>query len=44
MSELPNVVLDHLVDYVGWTHLDYAIAVDADRLVYEHVVNLFNDY
>ena len=23
MSELPNVVLDHLVDIEGWTHTDY---------------------
>ena len=23
VSELPNVVLDHLVDIEGWTHTDY---------------------
>jgi len=43
-KELPNVVEDHLVDIEGWTHLDFAIAMDADVLVYDRLLNLFKDF
>jgi len=41
---LPNVVFDHLVEKDGWTHLDYIISMDADSLVYSHVLDLLKVY
>ena len=44
VNKLPNVVTDHLVEADGWEHLSYAIAMDADVLVYDRVLSLFNAY
>jgi len=44
VSELPNVVLDHLVDIEGWTHTDYVVAMDADELVYKYILDLLPQY
>jgi len=44
VNELPNVVYDHLVDYEGWTHADYIVAMDADVLVYDYILNLLSNY
>jgi len=44
VSELPNVVLDHLVDIEGWTHADYIVAMDADELVYKYILDLLPQY
>jgi len=44
VSELPNVVFDHLVEFEGWTHLDYFAAMDADQLVYSYVLDLMSNF
>lgn len=44
VSELPNVVFDHLVELTGWTHIDYAVAMDADIYVYDYIVDLFKQH
>jgi len=44
VNELPNVVLDHLVDIEGWTHADYIVAMDADTLVYDYVLDLIKNH
>jgi len=44
VSELPNVVLDHLVEYEGWTHFDFAAAMDVDVLVYDHVLEILSKF
>ena len=44
VNELPNVVFDHLVEIEGWTHADYIVAMDADVLVYDYVLNLIQNY
>ena len=40
INELPNVALD----IEGWTHLDYIVAMDADVLVYDLVLDLLQNY
>jgi len=40
VNQLPNVVMDHMVERDGWTHTDYIVAMDADRLVYDYVLDL----
>jgi len=40
VNRLPNVVMDHMVERDGWTHTDYIVAMDADRLVYDYVLDL----
>ena len=44
VNKLPNVVMDHLVEKDGWTHLDYAVAMDADYLVYDYVLDVFSRF
>ena len=44
INELPNVALDHLVDIEGWIHLDYIVAMDADVLVYDLVLDFLQNY
>jgi len=44
VSELPNVVLDHLVEIEGWTHTDYIVAMDTDELVYKYILDLLPKY
>ena len=44
MNKLPNVVVDHLVEKDGWTHTDYAVAMDADRYVYDLIIDLFANF
>ena len=44
VNELPNVVFDHLVEIDGWTHADYIVAMDADVLVYDYILDILKDY
>lgn len=44
VNKLPNVVFDHLVEIDGWTHIDYAVAMDADTLVYDYISMIFSKY
>lgn len=41
---LPNVFHHEVVDYKGWTHLDFAIAIDAASLVYEPILKMLLDH
>ena len=38
-SRLPNLLGNHLVDYEGWTHGDFVMAMDADTLVYSKILD-----
>jgi hypothetical protein len=44
VNRLPNVVYDHLVEMDGWTHVDYVMAMDADFLVYDYVLDVFSKH
>ena len=37
-SRLPNLLGNHLVDYEGWNHMDFIMAIDADTLVHNKVL------
>ena len=39
-EHLPNVSLFQIVEFNGWTHLDFAIAIDADKLVYSKIIEM----
>ncbi len=39
---LPNVSHFEVVPYEGFTHLDFAIAIDADTLVYAPLLDMMN--
>ena len=39
-DNLPNVSLFKTVDFKGWTHMDFCIAVDADKLVYAKILEM----
>ena len=39
-EDLPNVSLYKVVDFEGFTHLDFATAIDADKLVYSTIVDM----
>ena len=43
-SLLTMQVMDHMVERDGWTHTDYIVAMDADRLVYDYVLDLVRDH
>ena len=40
---LPNVQSYNLVEYQGFTHFDFAIAIDADKLVYSKILKQINE-
>ena len=40
VSELPNVVLDHLVEVEGWSHMDY---IGTPPSPYERYANICNN-
>lgn len=42
-SRLPNLVESHIVDYEGWTHLDFFMAMNVKEKVYDSIVNYMND-
>lgn len=42
VEDLPNVSLFKVVDFKGFTHIDFAIAIDADKLVYSTIVDMMN--
>lgn len=42
-KKLPNVSLFEVVDSEGFTHLDFAIAIDADKLVYSKILDMMNE-
>jgi len=44
VAALPNVILDHLVDRTGWSHFCYILAMDADTMVYDLIVDTFKEY
>ena len=37
---LPNVSLFEIISFEGFTHMDFAIAIDADKLIYEKIVDM----
>ena len=39
-DNLPNVSLFEIVDFEGWTHMDFAIAVDANKLIYAKILEM----
>ena len=41
-KRLPNVSLHQIVDFEGFTHLDFSIAIDADKLVYSKIIEMIN--
>jgi len=43
-QELPNCILNHLVEFEGFGHLDFAIGMNADALVYSYILDLFAQY
>ena len=40
---LPCVSLVHVVDFEGFTHLDFSIAIDANVLVYKTILEMMGD-
>ncbi len=41
-DRLPNVSLFQVVEFEGFTHLDFAIAIDADKLIYSTIVDMMS--
>ena len=41
-ERLPNVSLLEVVEFEGFTHMDFSIAIDADVLVYSKIVDMIN--
>jgi pimeloyl-ACP methyl ester carboxylesterase len=39
-DHLPNLALFEIVDYVGFTHMDFVTAVDADKLIYKTILEM----
>ena len=39
-SVLPNVSLFEIIGFEGFTHMDFAIAIDADKLIYDKIVDM----
>lgn len=39
---LPNRVVEHLVDWRGFNHLDFLWAIDVVPLLYDHVIDLMS--
>jgi len=44
VSELPNVVFDHLVELQGYNHFDFIVSMDADVLVYKYILQLLDQF
>ena len=44
VTQLPNVIHHEVVDFDGWTHLDFSIGIDADKLIYQTVMNMMLAY
>lgn len=43
-ERLPNNSLFEVVDFEGFTHLDFSIAIDADKLVYSKIIQMINQH
>ena len=41
-ERLPNVSLLQVVEFEGFTHMDLSIAIDADKLVYNKILEMIN--
>lgn len=41
---LPNIVLKHQVEIDGWNHIDYIVAYNAKKMIYEPLYELFKQY
>ena len=41
-QDLPNVSLFQVVEFEGWTHLDFSIAIDANKLIYSKIIDMIN--
>ena len=41
-ERLPNVSLLQVVEFEGFTHMDFSIAIDADKLVYNKIIDMIN--
>ena len=39
-QRLPNLSLFEVVDFKGWTHLDFSIGLDADKLIYSTILDM----
>ena len=44
VTQLPNVIHHEIVDFQGWTHLDFSIGIDADKLIYQTIMNMMIAY
>lgn len=42
-NALPNTSLFKVVDFEGFTHLDFSIAIDANVLVYQTILDMMKD-
>ena len=42
-EDLPNVSHFEVVDFEGFTHLDFVTAIDADKLIYATIVNMIKN-
>lgn len=43
-QQLPNLVLDYLVPLADFNHNDFLWAENANRLVYDRILNLFRKF
>ena len=37
-AQLPNLIEYHIVEYEGWSHLDFCFGMDAATLVYDKIL------
>lgn len=44
VEKLPNLVHQHVVEDEEFTHLDFGIAVNAVKLIYEKVLDVMKEY
>ena len=42
-EDLPNVSLFEIVDFEGFTHMDFSTAIDADRLIYMPIIEMMKN-
>ena len=42
-EDLPNVSLFKIVDFEGFTHMDFSIAIDADKLIYIPMIEMMKN-
>ena len=42
-EDLPNVSQFKIVDFEGFTHMDFSTAIDADRLIYMPIIEMMKN-